>query len=220
VKPHFSHQRNQALTLVELIVVIGVLTIVAAFLLPLFEASSCSSCKKLSCVNNLKQIGLSFRMWGDDNNDKYPMQVSVTNGGAMELVATGNVAACFQVVSNILGDPKLLICPQDAKRTPATSFSRGFNNDNVSYFVGLDVTNETNPQMFLSGDGNFTVGGVPIKSGLLQLWTNTPVAWAKARHKFVGNILFADGSVRQLTTDELQQTLQRTGIATNRLAIP
>jgi hypothetical protein len=30
----------------------------------------------------------------------------------------------------------------------------------------------------------------------------------------------ADGSVQQLTTNGLQQTLQRTGVATNRLAIP
>ena len=143
----------------------------------------------------------------------------MTNGGAMELIITGNVAACFQAMSNLLPDPKLLICSLDTKSIRATNFGPGFNNSNVSYFVGLDA-DQTNPQMLLSGDDNFKISGVPVKSGLLQLWTNTPVAWTKARHKFVGNICLADGSVQQLTTDGLQQALRQTGVATNRLAIP
>jgi prepilin-type processing-associated H-X9-DG protein len=174
---------------------------------------------KVGCVNCLKQIGIAYRVWANDNGDKYPMQVSGTIGGAMELVATGNVAACFQVMSNQLSTPELLICPQDTKSIPATNFGPGFNNSNVSYFVGLDA-DQTNLQIFLSGDDNFAIGGIPVKSGLLQLWTNTPIAWTKARHKFVGNILLADGSVQQLTTKGLQQTLRQTGVATNRLAIP
>jgi hypothetical protein len=44
--------------------------------------------QKIRCVNDLKQVGIAFRLWEGDNNDKYPMAVSVTNGGAMELIAT------------------------------------------------------------------------------------------------------------------------------------
>jgi prepilin-type processing-associated H-X9-DG protein len=147
------------------------------------------------------------------------MQVSVTNGGAMELVAAGNVAACFQAMSNELNIPKILLCPDDTHRARATNFST-LNNSNISYFVGLDVTNEANPQMLLSGDDNFAIGGVPVKSGVVQLLTSAPVTWTKARHKFAGNIGLADGSVEQLTTNGLQQALQQTGVATNRLIIP
>jgi hypothetical protein len=149
-----------------------------------------------------------------------PMLVSVTNGGAMELVATGNVAACFQVMSNELSTPKILLCPEDTRRVWATNFSTGFGNSHISYFVGLDVTNDTNPQMFLSGDDNLAISGIPVKSGVLQLLTNAPVTWTKARHKFVGNIGMADGCVQQVTTDFLQKALQQTGIATNRLVLP
>jgi len=46
---------------------------------------------RLACVNNLRQIGIAYRLWEGDNNGKYPMAVSVTNGGAMELVVTGNI---------------------------------------------------------------------------------------------------------------------------------
>ena len=173
----------------------------------------------ICCNCNLKEVGTAYRIYAQNNDNKYPMQVAVKKGGAMELTATGNVAACFPVMSNSLADPKVLICPRDAKRTPATSFSGGFNNNNVSYFVGLDA-NLDHPQMFLSGDDNFAIGGMPVKSGLLELSTNTPITWTAARHRFFGNICLADGSVQQFTTDDLQQALQQTGIATNRLAIP
>jgi competence protein ComGC len=232
MKLRFSHQRNRALTPVEVLVIIAVLAVVVALLLPWLAASNRIP-QKINCVSNLKQIGIAFGLWEGDNNGKYPMVVSVTNGGAMELVATGNVAACFQVMSNELSTPKILLCPEDPRRVWATNFSKGFDNSHISYFVGLDVTSEINPQMFLSGDDNFAIGGFPVKSGVLELSTTTPVTWTSlrhvaynshfwtaARHKFVGNIGMADGSAQQFTTDGLQKALQQTGVTTNRLVLP
>ena len=123
MKPRFSHQRNQALTLVEVLVIIAVLAVVVALLLP-WLATSNRIPQKINCVSNLKQIGIAYRLWEGDNNDKYPMLVSVTNGGAMELVATGNVAACFQVMSNELSTPKILLCPEDTKAGLGNQFFR------------------------------------------------------------------------------------------------
>jgi hypothetical protein len=144
MKPRLSKQRNRALTQADVVVVVFVLFFGLVFLW--FALSKAYSPRKpLECVNLLKQIGIAFRLWEGDNNDKYPMAVSVTNGGAMELVAIGNVAACFQVMSNELSTPKILVCPQDTHRVRATSFSAGFDNSHVSYFVGLDVTNDINP---------------------------------------------------------------------------
>jgi prepilin-type processing-associated H-X9-DG protein len=217
MKPRFSKKTTNALTLVEVIVVIAVLVIAVALILPALAMAKRKT-SKISCANDLKEVGIAFRLWEGDNNDKYPMAVSLTNGGAMELVATGNVAACFRVMSNELNTPKILLCPEDTRRVLATNWST-LNNSNISYFVGLDAV-ESKPQMILGGDDNFAIGGVPVKSGVLQLLTNTPVAWTKDRHPGWGNICLADGSVQQLTMDGLRQALQQTGVATNRLAIP
>jgi competence protein ComGC len=231
MKPRFSNQQTTALTRVEMMVVIATLAVLFVLLLPALVPVH-NGRQRIYCINDLKQIGIAFRLWEGDHADKYPMQVSVTNGGVMELIATGNVAACFQVMSNELYTPRILLCPKDTRRVLASNWST-LSNSNISYFVGLDVTNETNPQMFLSGDDSFTIGGVPEKSGLLELSTNTSIAWSSGRHiaynvhfwtparyKFAGNIGLADGSVQQLTTDGLRQALQQTGVATNRLAIP
>jgi prepilin-type N-terminal cleavage/methylation domain-containing protein len=231
MKPRFSNQRSHALTLVEVLVVIAVLSILAIVLL-LGDSEMKRETSHMNCFQTLKCIGLAYKVWAGDHDDKYPMQVSVTNGGAMELIATGNVAACFQVMSNELNTPKLLICPKDADQIAATNFTSDFNNSKISYFVGLDA-NISSPQVFLSGDDNFVLHGIPVESGLTQFSTNSNVVWASGRHvsynshfwtpahdKFIGNIGLADGSVQELTTDGLQKSLQQTGFATNRLAIP
>jgi hypothetical protein len=122
-------------------------------------------------------------------------------------------------MSNELSTAKILRCPNDTVYMETNSFA-GLTSANISYFVGVDVTNETDPQMILSGDSNFEIGGIPVKSGLLVLSYKTPIAWSAARHKFKGNIGLADDSVQQTTSSGLNNLLQQTGVATNRLAIP
>lgn len=218
MKLNCSNQRNLALTLIEVLVVVFVLLILVAILLPAPHNPK-RMAQRINCVNNLKEIGLSYKLWEGDNNDKFPMAVSVTNGGAMELVAAGNVTTCFQVMSNELSTPKILLCPEDAPHTFATNFDTGFTSRNISYFVGAEA-NETNAQMFLSGDDNFEIGSVPVKSGLLEFHTNAPIAWSATRHKLAGNIGLTDGSVMQLSQTGLKTAIVQTGTATNRLAIP
>jgi len=218
MKPRFSNQRNYALTLVEVLVVVVMLAVLAVFfVLPHLAGSQRSP--RIECGNNLKQIGLAYRIWAGDNNGKYPMQVSVTNGGTMELANGRNAWINLFVMSNELSTPKLLYCPADNDHVRATNFTTDFNNSKISYFVGLDA-NTNSPQVFLSGDDNFAIGGVPVKSGLLELSTNAPISWTVARHKFVGNIGLADGSVQMVSNSGLTNLLHQTGLATNRLAIP
>jgi len=208
-------------SLVEAIVVAGTLVVLIAVLLPALAASK-KKLSRIGCTNNLKQVGLAFRLWSGDNGDKYPMQVSVTNGGTMEFVGSGVVAAHFQVMSNELSTPEILFCREDKRRTPASSFTTNLSNSNLSYFVGVDATEEK-PQMFLSGDAYLAVGGKPSKPGLLSLWTNSPVTWAKplrANHGEGGNIVLADGSVYQGGNARLRELLNDSGMATNRLAMP
>jgi len=218
--------KRRGFTLLEFLLVVTVLAVLVAVFLPAVTRRHHRH-PRINCINNLKQVGLSFRQWALDNNDKYPMQVSVTNGGTMELVESGNVYVHFLVMSNELNTPKILFCSQESnpKRHAATTFASAippgtpnqvpFTNDfNVSYFVGVDAA------MFLAGDDNWIVRGMSVKRGLHSLWTNTPVAWTKDRHVNQGNIGFADGSVQGLNSQALARAFQSTGAITNRLAFP
>ena len=220
MKPVSLTKPIKAFNLIELLVVIAVLAVLGGIFLPQL-ARSRKGASRINCVNCLKQVGLSFQQWVIDHGDKFPMQVSVTNGGTMELVESGIVFAHFQVISNELCTPKSLVCPQDTNRTPASTFAQSLSDSQIGYFVGVDA-DQTKPAMFLAGDNNLGLGGVPAKHGLLRLWTNSPVGWVKPRpfHNNGGNVLLVDLTVQQIGDTGLRQLLQQTGMATNRLAIP
>jgi hypothetical protein len=234
-----KYNARRGFSMLDLLLVIAAIGGVSFVLLPkIFHPRGCRAAP-ISCTNNLKQVGLAFRIWAGDHNDRMPMQVSVTNGGAMELTEAGSVYAAFLVMSNELNTPKILFCPTDKKRIRAVTFDQptsakdrrgsvsALSNTNLTYFVGLDA-NDTSPSMLLSGDDNFLIGGVrgklasgsPVPPGILSLRTNAHIAWSNARHEQQGNIGLADGSVQGFSSSSLRLALENTGAETNRLAMP
>lgn len=210
--------RSGAFGLLEVLVVVVCLLVVAAMLLPMLARSKRRS-NKINCESNLMQVNLAFRIWEGDNNNEYPMGVSVTNGGAMELMETGNASAVFRVTSNELSTTKILVCPMDSSRTYASNWD-DLNGSHISYFISANVTNEEYPQMVLDGDDNLLIAGNPVKSGVLEVSSNSTIAWSGKRHGYVGNLGFADGSVAEESQGGMQQAFQGIGLATNRIAIP
>ena len=231
MKPRISHRKTTALTMLEAMVVVAVLALLVAIFLPALMSHG-GRVQLINCVNNLKQVGLAYRIWAGDHSNKYPMAMSVTNGGTLELMRSPDAWNTYLVMSNELSAPIILFCPQDVeRRRAATNFSDDLKN-HISYFIGQDATVD-NPNALLSGDDHFLIKGLPVRPGVIEVTSNTPIVWSSSRHvekethfwvfstrTSYGYIGLGDGSVQAIKDSNLSIQIAQTGIATNRLAIP
>ena len=187
-----------------------------AFLIPQMVREK----RRTACKKNLVAIAVAFKTWSLDSRDRYSTEAPLAEGGTLELINSGQIFVHFRtLITNNLLSPNALVCPADSKKKRAEKFSVGFSDENVSYFIGADA-DDSFPQVFLAGDRNFAIGGVPLRPGLTVTTTNSALSWTRAIHHSFGNILLSDGSVQFLNSAQLKMAVQSQGIATNRLLIP
>jgi hypothetical protein len=173
---------------------------------------------RITCLNNLKQVGIGFRLYASDGTLYPPYKL------------TNQAWQYFQIAEKYIGSPKFLICPDDPSSMKLESIAldfdgttnslsdRRFQNKSLSYFYGAG-TAPADLSMLLAGDHHLTSSG-QFTHGTLIVKSNSLIAWTKDIHKGEGNVALADGSAQQLSTSKLRQQLASVTNETQTLVLP
>jgi len=164
-------RRRHAFTLVELLVVIGIIALLISILLPVLGRAR-EAANRTACLSNLRQLGTAFRLYGIANKDACPIGsvgsqkqfsyvVHLNNGTNIKDTTLG-----ILVISNVLTAPKTYYCPSE----PDPQFQYDTNENHWCY-----GKNPEDPWLNTPGAGRHTRIGFNTRP--IAIWPPATTAY-------------------------------------------
>lgn len=197
-----GHRSSRAFTLVELLVVITIIALLAAMLLPAMAKAKEKS-RATQCISNLRQWGLAFRMYADDNDDCLPRR----GQGVQRLFQIERPDDWFNALPPYLGlepfQQLVVTSNRPAAKTQSVFICPTANDPGETYFLpyGMNMNlcprNLPSPTRFSEVSQPSSVVALADAPGPYASTFPSARAYSPMpRHNSRVNLLFLDGQVQ------------------------
>jgi prepilin-type processing-associated H-X9-DG protein len=183
---------SPAFTLIELLVVIATIAVLAGLLLPTLSRTK-EAGRATACLSNLHQMGVAIQLYVQDNNNRLPYMSDIYP------TATNAYLGPDQVLSNSLGNIRVLLCPSD--RWPADK-TKPLPQEAATYFDQTGCSYSWNN--FLNGQDadHLNIIGLQFDPNQIPLMFDKEKFHIARGESKAKNFLYADGHIRNLLVIE------------------
>lgn len=209
-----SHTKRRGFTLVEILIVLGVIALLTAILLPIFSRVR-NSVRISSCASNLRQIGTAFRLYVDDHKGFHPSVNILPNpdcGWANQIYPYTRSTTVFQCPAYSYGEFRPGCPPSEPTNEAEFPFYHWDGSYNLNIFpsptgrfneMRLRAPSETilicdgrgSRGTYSNLYGGGSMNGVPLDPRDFSELGN--------RHNYGSNVAYADGHVKWKSYDAL-----------------
>ena len=212
--------KRGAFTLVELLVVIGIIAVLIGILLPTLGRVR-EVAKRLVCLSNLRQVYMGVRFYADGNHDMVPLGYRATSKqyNSMAFTTTGGgrwVEFGVMYQAGDFADPKVLFCPSEnnSKFNYATAENPWPLNRLTTPTANLQAGYAMRPQFEIPDDlANPPAYLFPFEMPRLRRFHNGAIladltasrTRVVTRHADGVNVLYGDGSAHWVRLDAFDQ---------------
>ncbi len=219
--PRAALRRREAFTLVELLVVIGIIALLISILLPAMGKAR-EAAKRTACLSNLRQFNITLRLYANTYHDYVPTGYHVNQKQLNYLIVqnfTFGSWRCYYThlatlyFANLMQTPKPFYCPSERNDQFQLSGSSGSMinpwppiDTNVGQSANTRVGYGTRPTVNWpqpGGSGNLLMQFptrmdklADLKNLAIAADTLSSVQLVDTRHKVGINVAYADGSAR------------------------
>ncbi len=218
-----SHQRT-GFTLIELLVVIAIIAILAAILFPVFQRVR-ENARRTACLSNMKQLGLGFTQYNQDNDERMPGAVKGATGvnilgGWMFYSAFGSTpAGAFDPtqgsIYSYVKSKGVYVCPDDSigqtvgDSYAVSSCTEQYTPIGTALAPGKSLSQFNSPSatLLLTEEGSGTTSAATTNDAYLLFGTDS----VSLRHNGGANVLFVDGHVKYSLFDNTGASIASPG---------
>jgi prepilin-type N-terminal cleavage/methylation domain-containing protein/prepilin-type processing-associated H-X9-DG protein len=204
-----NSQFKKAFTLVEILVVLGILALLAAILLPAF-ATVRGRARQTSCLSNLKQIGVGVGMYMQDSDGRFPRAVDPIDHAYPAVWSDypdfSKDIASFPMINvalqPYLKSTQLFSCPADTGFTqsdfddvPLDATPTSFEKFGTSYYYRTELAALNKGELAVQN-----LAGVNLFFDGKGIWHGT---WIPVAKRY--NCLFADFHVKNINSQAMDE---------------